>query len=178
MNIIKEKSKNQAIDVQMIVRNGLFIALTYVFTKVINISLPISSSGGLIHLGNIPLFIGAFVFGKRTGAIAGSFGMALFDITSPWAVWAPFTFIIVGIMGYAMGKITEKKLSFITAFIAIVASGFIKVIGYYIAEVIICHNWFTPAAAIPANVIQIVVAGIIVLPLIAPMQRIKAQFGI
>ena len=29
--------------------------------------------------------------------------MGLFDLLSGWTAWAPFTFIIVGIMGYVVG---------------------------------------------------------------------------
>ena len=63
-----------------LVINALFIALTLVATMFINIRLPIMGNGGLIHLGNVPLFIAALVFGKKTGAIAGAFGMAFFDL--------------------------------------------------------------------------------------------------
>ena len=49
-----------------LVINAMFIALTLVATMFINIRLPIMGNGGLIHLGNVPLFIAAFIFGKRT----------------------------------------------------------------------------------------------------------------
>ena len=68
-------------------------------------------NGGLIHLGNVPLFIAAFVYGKKTGAIAGAFGMGLFDLLSGWALWAPFTFIIVGAMGFLAGLISKRYLA-------------------------------------------------------------------
>ena len=82
-----------------LVINALFIALTLVATWLINIRLPFMGSGGLIHLGNVPLFVAAMLFGRKTGAIAGAFGMGLFDLMSGWTAWAPFTFIIVGCMG-------------------------------------------------------------------------------
>ena len=63
-----------------LVINALFIALTLVATMFINIKLPIMGNGGLVHLGNVPLFIAALVYGKKTGAIAGAFGMAFFDL--------------------------------------------------------------------------------------------------
>ena len=62
-----------------LVINALFIALTLVATWLINIRLPFMGSGGLIHLGNVPLFVAAMLFGRKTGAIAGAFGMGLFD---------------------------------------------------------------------------------------------------
>ena len=92
-----------------LVITALFIALTYVFTAFINVKLPIAANGGLIHLGNIPLFIGAILFGKRTGCLAGGIGMGLFDLLSGWTAWAPFTLIIVGLMGYVVGAITENR---------------------------------------------------------------------
>ena len=94
-------------NIRFITITALFIALTYVFTAFINIRLPITANGGLIHLGNVPLFICAIIFGKKSGAIAGGVGMGLFDLLSGWTAWAPFTLIIVGLMGYAVGAITE-----------------------------------------------------------------------
>ena len=79
-----------------LVLDAMFIALTYVFTAFVNVRLPIAANGGLIHLGNVPLFICAILLGKRTGMLAGAFGMGLFDLLSGWTAWAPFTFVIVG----------------------------------------------------------------------------------
>ena len=89
--------------VQFLTITAVFVALTYIFTAFINVKLPIAANGGLIHLGNVPLFIGAILFGKKTGAIAGGIGMGLFDLLSGWTLWAPFTLIIVGIMGFTVG---------------------------------------------------------------------------
>ena len=84
--------------VQFLTVTAIFVALTYIFTAFINVRLPIAANGGLIHLGNVPLFIGAIIFGKKTGAIAGGVGMGLFDLLSGWTLWAPFTFVIVAQM--------------------------------------------------------------------------------
>ena len=66
--------------VQFIAITAMAVALTYVFTAFVNVRLPIAANGGLIHLGNVPLFIMAILFGKKTGAIAGGVGMGLFDV--------------------------------------------------------------------------------------------------
>ena len=47
---------------------AICITLTYIFTAFINIRLPIAANGGLVHLGNVALFISAILFGKKTGA--------------------------------------------------------------------------------------------------------------
>ena len=78
-----------------------------------------------------------FLFGKKTGAIAGGVGMGLFDLLSGWTAWAPFTFIIVGIMGYVVGAMTEKHDQYGWKVAAIFAAFVIKIVGYYIAEIIL-----------------------------------------
>ena len=50
---------------------AICLVLVYVFTAVVNIRLPFAPNGGLVHLGNVPLFVAAILFGKRTGMIAG-----------------------------------------------------------------------------------------------------------
>ncbi|KAB7705287.1 ECF transporter S component [Bacillus aerolatus] len=157
-----------------IVINALFITLTLVATMFINIRLPIMGNGGLIHLGNVPLFIAAFVYDKKAGAIAGAFGMALFDLLSGWTIWAPFTFVIVGAMGFAAGLISEKvpgKRAVVYT-LAIAVALIIKVVGYYFAEVILYANWIQPFGSIPGNVMQIVIAGIIVVPIAGRLKKI------
>ena len=164
---------------QMLVINGLFIALTLVATMFINIRLPIMGNGGLIHLGNVPLFLSAFIFGKRTGAIAGAFGMGLFDLISGWTAWAPFTFVIVGVMGYVSGTISEKFTAVrpvVANTVAVIAALIIKIVGYYFAEVILYHNWIVPLGSIPGNILQVVVAGIIVVPFAGKLKKIADKY--
>ncbi|WP_036931395.1 ECF transporter S component [Proteocatella sphenisci] len=159
--------------------NGLFIGLTLLATMSINVRLPFMGNGGLIHLGNVPLFIAAIVYGRKTGAIAGAFGMAMFDIISGWTAWAPFTFIICGAIGYVVGVICEKSRgnAYITNSIAIFAACIIKVAGYYIAEVLLYGNPIAPIGSVPGNVMQILVAGIIVIPVVDKLKKIALKGG-
>ena len=158
-----------------LVVDAMFIALVFVATWLINIRLPLVGSGGLIHLGNVPLFIGGMLFGRRTGAIAGAFGMAIFDLMSGWTAWAPFTFVIVGAMGYVIGWIAEKKpfkMAMVNHVLSVILAIIIKVAGYYFAEVILYGNWIAPIGSIPGNIIQVGVAGIVVLLCIEPLKKI------
>ena len=97
----KERTKRLVI-------TAMFIAITYIFTVFVNIRLPFGGNGGLIHLGNVPLFLAAILYGKRVGAVAGGVGMALFDLLSGWTAWAPFTLVVVAAMGYCVGAVMEK----------------------------------------------------------------------
>jgi uncharacterized membrane protein len=166
--------------IQFLTITALFVALTYVFTAFINIRLPIAANGGLVHFGNVPLFIAAIVFGRKTGAIAGGIGMGLFDLLSGWTLWAPFTLVIVGIMGFVVGLITEKpsRQKFKWYVIAIAIACAIKVVGYYIAEGIIYGNWIAPVSSIPGNLVQIGVAAVIVLAVVGPLNKAARRFGL
>lgn len=157
--------------VKFLTVTAIGIALVYVFTALINIRLPFALQGGLIHLGNVPLFIFAIIFGRKTGAVAGGIGMGLFDLLSGWTAWAPFTLVIVGLMGYVMGLITEKKQGFRWYVVAMAAACAIKIAGYYIAEGIIYGNWAAPVTSIPGNLLQIGTAAVIVLIVIVPLKK-------
>ncbi len=170
-------SMNTSSKTKELVTSGLLISLVFVATKFINIRLPISINGGLIHLGNTMLFLAAIVFGKRKGAIAGAFGMGLFDIVSGWMAWAPFTFIIRGIMGYIIGSMAyakgRKGESFLWNLMGIVFSGIVMIIGYYITEGILYGNWISPMTSVPGNLVQILIGTAIGVPAAAAVKRTK-----
>jgi uncharacterized membrane protein len=147
---------------------GLFIALVYVATRFINIPGP--GSGGLFHLGNVMAFSIAIVFGKKAGAVSAALGMALFDLTSPYFAWAPFTFIIRFAMGYVIGYMAnaagENKIKTIVfSFLGIVIASVIMIAGYYGAEIILTGNLYTPLVSVGNNFMQCVVGTVIGLPL-------------
>ncbi len=153
---------------QSIVMTALFTALVYVFTM-LNVN-PLGLSGTLVHLGNIPCFIAAILFGRKVGALSGGIGMALFDLLSPYAVWAPITLVTGLLMGYVMGVICERKQNYLHYILAIAAATVVKVVGYYIGEVILYGNILAPVASIPANLMQVAVAAVVVLVIIEPLR--------
>ena len=162
--------RSSSVQVKSLAITAVCLVLVYVFTAVVNIRLPFAPNGGLIHLGNVPLFVAAILFGKRTGMIAGGVGMALFDLFSGWTLWAPFTLIIVGCMGLVVGVVTEKRKSFPFYLLALVLACAIKIGGYYLAEAVIYGNWVVPLTSIPGNLIQVGVAAIITLIVIEPLR--------
>ncbi len=118
---------------QMIL-TALFIAMVTVSTY-IRIHIPLGT-GGLIHLGTLTMFAIALRFGPRYGAVSGGVGMALFDLFSEWAIWAPGTLVIRLLAGFIVGYIAmsakgqgEDRLK---NFLAVLAGGLVIVIGYFI----------------------------------------------
>lgn len=159
---------------QRLTINAISIALVLLATAFINIRLPLVGNGGLIHLGNVPLFTVAILFGRKTGFISGAIGMSLFDLLSGWTIWAPFTFLIVGSMGYIVGYISEKECrqpvfrDLGAMFLALI----IKIVGYYIAEVFLYGNLYAPLGSIVGNVIQVSTAIVIVVPIMIPLRKL------
>ena len=169
----KSAAVKSGFTVREVVLDALFIALTFIATMFVGFRLPTIGNGGLIHLGNVPLFVAAILFGRRTGMICGGIGMALFDLCTGWAPWAPFTLVIVGLMGYTVGTISGKSKgnSFWMNLLGMTIALMIKVTGYYFAEVALYGNWLAPLGSIPGNLLQIVSAMIVVLPLIPVLRR-------
>lgn len=159
-----------------LVLSGLLIALVFIATYFIRFTLPVSVNGGLVHLGNVMLFAAAIVFGKKQGAIAGAFGMGLFDLVSGWTVWAPFTFVVRGGMGYIIGSIANSHgrngQSLLWNIYAILAGSIWMLVGYYFTEVILYGNWITPFTSIPGNLLQLLFGTMLGLPLASTLKRI------
>ncbi|GFP74455.1 ECF transporter S component [Clostridium fungisolvens] len=172
MEVNGSKSKFKTKD---LVITALLTALVFVATAFINVRLPFLSNGGLVHLGTVMLFITATVFGKEKGAIAGAVGMAIFDLSSGWALWAPFTFVVRGVMGYMVGSIAWSKNksgdSFMLNSVAMILSGIWMIFGYYVTEGILYGNWITPVGSIPGNVAQIVLGLALGLPMAKVLKR-------
>lgn len=167
-------------NIKQLTLHAISIAFVLLATIFINIRLPLMGSGGLIHLGNVPLFVVAILYGRKAGFIAGAFGMSLFDLLSGWTAWAPFTFVIVGCMGYTVGLICKKETTYSNTrnIIAMVIALFIKVTGYYIAEVILYGNYVTPLGSIMGNVLQVSVAIVVALPIAYRLKRYCNEGGL
>lgn len=161
---VKETSSGK-ISVTELTICGAFTALVCVLTMFIQIQI-IPAEGGMVHLGNVPLFFAAAFFGKRVGAVCGGLGMALSDLLSGWTMWAPATLIIVGLMGLVYGAIVNKKPTLTRLIIATAAVLLIKLVGYYLFEAIVTSNWVAPWLSVPGNIMQIVTGAIIAIPII------------
>lgn len=153
---------------------GVFTAIVFVFTMLIQVQI-IPAKGGMVHLGNVPLFFAAAFFGKKVGAICGGFGMALCDLVTGWTVYAPLTLVVVGLMGFVFGWIVKKKPAVLNLLAATAAVLVIKIVGYYLFEILLTGSFYTPALSIPGNVIQIVTGAIIALPLILAVKIVMGQ---
>ena len=56
--------------------------------------------------------------------------------------------------------------------LAVFVAAIIKVVGYYIAEIILYGNFVAPVTSIPGNLVQIFVAGLIAVPVLLVLQKV------
>lgn len=179
MNNSSRKSKG--FSSKDLVLSGLFIALVFVATYTLQFHLPVSiNSGGLIHLGNIPLFAIAIVFGKKHGAIAGGIGMGLFDLLSPYAIWAPCTLVVRGLQGYIIGHIANKGerdgKSVVWNIIAIVLSTIWMLAGYFAYNLLLYGNLAGAISALPGDLIQTILGIVGMFALMPILKVLKKKY--
>jgi len=151
--LTKIKSKNIGIV-------AVFSALAFVATRFLQI--PILQTGGYLNFGEAIIYIAAIFFGPTVGGLVGAIGPALADVTSPYAAFAPFTFMIKGLEGFIVGKISSSTQSKVTKILGILAGGSIMVVGYFIVEILVFL--IPPPIAlieVPFNILQFIVGGTI-----------------
>lgn len=168
-------NKSRIMSTRFIILNALFTAIVFIATYAVQIPLPGIATGGLIHLGNVALFTIAIVFGKKYGAISGAFGMALFDVLSPWVIWAPGTFVIRGVMGYMVGAIyhggSKEKPGILRMVSAFVLPSLVMIAGYFFYNILLYGDWPAAAASLPGDFIQIGAGIALSLPLIGVLNQ-------
>ncbi len=133
---------------------ALFIAFTAVATF-IHIPGPGTS---YFNLGELAIYSIALVFGGKAGGIAGGVGSAMADLILGYSIWAPFTFVIKGLEGFVVGKIS-KEGNLMRNILAIIVGGHIMIIGYAITKGII-YSWAIVLPEIGIDYGQMIIGGI------------------
>ncbi|MGM9926474.1 MAG: ECF transporter S component [Bacillus sp. (in: firmicutes)] len=168
------KTRQQTFD---LILTSMLVALVFVSTVFLNIKLPITANGGLVHLGTAMLFIASILFGPKKGALAGAIGMGLFDLVGGWVLWAPITIVARGLQGYIVGKIAwsngRNGNSIALNVTATIVSIPFMVAVYYIGEGILYANWIAPLASIPGDLLQNALGVIIAIPICVVLKKVS-----
>ena len=140
----------------------MFSAIIFVFTY-IGVQVPaFGAFGGLTHMGTLVMFIISIKYGKYYGALSGAIGMTLFDLLSPWAAWAPGTFVVRIIAGYVFGLVAESKegqgMSMTKNWLSLGLGGLVIVVGYFMFEALFLGSGLAALRSIPGNILQLVIA--------------------
>ena len=144
-----------------LILTALMIAIVTVSTMFIKIP----TLNGYIHLGDSMVFFSVFLLGKKYGSVASGLGSALGDILAGYAIWAPWTFVIKGLMAIIFGLFLEwssnnetepKKIANISimSYLGMILAGLEMCFGYYLANGIIYGNWLVALAEVIPNIGQ------------------------
>jgi len=142
-------------------------ALVAVGTMIIRIPNPM---GGYFNVGDAMIFVAALTFNPLIGGIAGGLGSAIADMIG-FPLFVIPTLIIKGLEGFIASLVSNKKQVY-RDLLAVVIAGVEMVLGYFLVEAFIL-GWGVEVALLelPGNVAQIVVGGIIGIPVALVLRR-------
>jgi uncharacterized membrane protein len=161
----------------------IMTALMICMITVSTMFLRIPVGRGYVHFGDAMIFLSILILGVKNGALASAIGSAFADVWG-FAVWAPWTFIIKGVMALIMGffilmmmkKNGNRKSSGmqIVQATGMFLAGLWMTFGYFIAEWVMYRNLIIPLLNIPWNIGQFVVGMVIALAAAASLYKTPA----
>lgn len=141
---------------------GVMTALVAVTTFAIQIYIP--TTRGYLNFGDIMIFVSALTFGPLIGGFAGGVGSAISDVLGGYAYFAPSTLVIKGTEGVIAGLISNR-ISPRRDVLAVIIAGAEMITGYFLAEFFPLQEGWAALSEVPANILQIVVGGLVGLPI-------------
>ena len=154
--------------VKKIVAAALMAALACAATMVIKIPSPLN---GYLNLGDCIVLMAGWMLTPAYGFLAAGLGSGLADLLSGYAVYAPATFIIKGIMAlmafYCFNRMHKTLGGIASMIIGGIAAEAFMVLGYFIFEGFM-YGFAPSIVNIPANCVQGTVgliAGIVLIKL-------------
>ncbi len=155
-----------------------------IMVAILFVRIPIPFTQGYVHLGDAMIFLAVLVLGWKYGALAAALGGMLGDLLGGFAMWAPWTFVIKGVMAMILGicimlfsgkgDVSGKR--FLTGeLIGMTVSGLFMTAAYYVAEGVMYGNWVAPLAGIPWNIGQFAVGMVIASVLAAALCKTPAK---
>lgn len=152
-----------------LVRYAMLIALTTVMTMVIQI--PTVGTEGYLNLGDMVVFLAAFILGKKGGFIVGGFGSALADLITGYTHYVPITFVVKGLEGFIAASLLETKIGKDRPIMATSIAGAFMAFGYFIPETFMYGK--VAVASIPGNILQGLVGAITSVVLYNGLSRVN-----
>lgn len=144
---------------------SLYAALVCIATLIIQI--PIPATKGYIHLGDSLIILSGVLLNPTYAALAAGIGSALADVFGGYAIYAPATFIIKGLVGFVCGLVCKKIRK---TNVSILVSGLVDLLfvtgGYYLYEGIM-FGFVVALPGVLGNVVQCI-GGCIIAILIYP----------
>ncbi len=161
---------------QKLVASALLAALACVATMIIKIPTPMK---GYANLGDAIVLLCGFMLSPLYAFLAAGIGSGLADVFSGYAIYAPATFLIKGVMAliayYGYRWLRDKIGCLPCGIVSGVVAESVMVAGYFLFEG--CLYGFAPSAVnIPANGVQGAVGLILGCVLLKVLEKTKLSF--
>ncbi|MBO5888585.1 MAG: TIGR04002 family protein [Clostridia bacterium] len=152
--------------IKLICLTGIFSALVFVVTAYLHIP----TYNGYVHCGDGFIFIAASILPMPYAIAVGVLGAMLADLVTGYAIWAPGSMIIKGLLALlftckANKIITKRNL------IMLLPAALISAAGYYLYEVLITGSFLASLSGIPGSLIQALTSSIIYVALGTAMDK-------
>lgn len=159
-------------------KNLIITALMIAVVAIATMFIRIPTVNGYINLGDAMVYLSAFILGKKYGALSAGLGSALGDVLGGYAIWAPWTFVIKGLMALIAGYFFEKSLNHkkiagmpIMTYAGMIIAGLEMCLGYYIANGTIYGNWIVALGEVLPNIGQFSVGIVISVILVKALSK-------
>lgn len=151
---MKSSTRNNT---KKVVIASLFAALVCVATMVVKIPTPLK---GYANLGDCVVLISGWLLSPGFAFLSAGIGSALADVFSGYAIYAPATFFIKGVMAVVafliFSALSKKTGSLLSRLVGGIIAELIMIGGYYVFEGFL-YGFAPSVVNIPANAIQGVV---------------------
>lgn len=135
---------------------AIFAALVYVVTAYLHIP----TYNGYVHCGDGFIFIAACLLPMPYSVIVGVLGAMLADLLTGFAIWAPGSMIIKGLLALLFTCKSNKILT-VRNLIMLLPAALISAGGYYLYEVLITGSFVASLAGIPGSLTQAAASSIV-----------------
>ena len=142
--------------VKLMCISGIFAALVYVITAYLHIP----TYNGYVHFGDGFVFLAACILPLPYSAIVGALGALLADLLTGFAMWAPGSMIIKGLMAILF-SCKAKKIITARNLVMLIPAALISIAGYYLYEGLITGNFVAALAGISGSAGQAVASSIV-----------------
>ncbi len=148
--------------------SGVLAAVVVILTIVIYFPIP-GMAGAYINLGDVGVYLSAFLLGSPWGVLAAAVGSGLADLILGSALYAGPTFLIKGAMALVAALLIARWKK---PFPAVILAGLLMPAGYFIFETCL-YGAQTAAVSLPMNGLQYAAGVLIGYAVIRLAQRFK-----
>ena len=171
-NVVDSKvNKKKAIGAKTICFTAVMMALTLIFTAVIEIPIPL----GYANLGSTMILLGAFLLGWGPGLISGALAPALADFLLGYPFWCLPTIIVKGGMVVFYLLIAKKGAKFgVKLVVGTIVANIWAAFGYTVFGAIIYGSVAAGLASTPGLLIESAINAVLFIVLAKLISSTKA----